>query len=179
MKTKSKDNGGFTLIELIIVIIILGILAALAIPQFSPATEDAQVATMDGNLKVVRTAIELYYHQHSSTYPGYADYPDGTQATAGEMEPSFIAQLTQYSNRGGETSTTKNAGTHPFGPYLVSRSIPSNPLPDAATAVADEADIECDAELDSLTATAGATKGWRYSVETGEFIANNATYETH
>jgi prepilin-type N-terminal cleavage/methylation domain-containing protein len=179
MKTKLKNNGGFTLIELIIVIIILGILAALAIPQFTPATEDAQVATMDGNLKVVRTAIELYYHQHSSTYPGYSDYTDGTQATAAEMEPSFIAQLTEYSNRAGVTSTTKNSGTHPFGPYLVSRAIPRNPLPDNATVVADEADIECDAELDSLTASVGATKGWRYSVETGEFIANNTTYETH
>jgi prepilin-type N-terminal cleavage/methylation domain-containing protein len=179
MEKKLRDNGGFTLIELIIVIIILGILAALAIPQFTPATEDAQVATMDGNLKVVRTAIELYYHQHSSTYPGYNDYTDGTQATAAEMEPSFIAQLTEYSNRGGVTSTTKNAGTHPFGPYLVSRAIPRNPLPDAATVVADEADIECDADLDALTATVGATKGWRFSVETGEFIANNTTYETH
>jgi type II secretory pathway pseudopilin PulG len=160
---------------LIIVIIILGILASLAIPQFSASTDDAKKATLQGDLAVLRNAVNLYYHQHNSTYPG-AVKEDGTgTATAGGDNPdAFINQLLLYTNADGETSATKDSVNYPYGPYLI--AIPGNPLPIAGS-TADSVSVTAD--LGSITADGSPTEGWKYSKETGRIIANNATYEAY
>ncbi len=61
----SKLRAGFTLVELLIVVIILAILAAIVIPQFSSATRDTQESALDANLAGLRNAIELYKVQHA------------------------------------------------------------------------------------------------------------------
>jgi len=78
MKTKSNNQlriggiveKGFTLVELLIVVIILAILAAIVVPQFASTTGDARSAAADGTLAGLRAAIDLYYQQHNNTYPG-------------------------------------------------------------------------------------------------------------
>jgi len=175
-KGKRKEEGGFTLVELIIVIIIIGILAALAIPQFVSSTRDAQEATLSGDLAVMRNAINLYYHQHSSTYPGAVkENGDGTPTADGNEETTaFINQLTTYTDADGETNPTLDRTNFPFGPYLM-RGVPDNPL--AASGV-DADTVLVDAQNGSLVAEGSPTTGWRYSKNTGEFIANVAAYQT-
>jgi len=56
-----KNQKGFTLIELMIVIAIIGILAAIAIPQFSAYRERGYIASMKADCNSVRTAEEAYY----------------------------------------------------------------------------------------------------------------------
>jgi len=174
-RAKRKDEGGFTLVELIIVIIIIGILAALAIPQFVSSTRDAQEATLSGDLAVMRNAINLYYHQHGSTYPG-AVKEDGTGAPtgSGDNPAAFINQLTQYTNAQGQTSATLDRANFPFGPYLM-RGIPDNPL---AAAGADPDGVTVTADNVALTADVAPTTGWKFSKNTGEFIANVAEYQS-
>ncbi len=64
MAMMSRDNNvahrGFTLIEILIVVVILGILSAIIIPQFTDASEDANDATVRNQLQTLRGAIELY-----------------------------------------------------------------------------------------------------------------------
>ena len=60
---------GFTLVEILIVVVILGILTSIVVPQFASATEQAQhVATLD-QLNKLRKALALYYVRENSVYP--------------------------------------------------------------------------------------------------------------
>ena len=74
-------RNAFTLVELLIVVIILGILAAVVIPQFSDASTDARVSSLTTNLATIRGQIEFYKMQHTGKYPnlvGPPTFADGT-----------------------------------------------------------------------------------------------------
>jgi len=63
-----STNRAFTLIEILIVVVILGILAAIVIPQFTSASDDAQNSSVQSQLQTVRGQIELYNVQQNG-YP--------------------------------------------------------------------------------------------------------------
>jgi general secretion pathway protein G len=169
---KMSKKSGFTLVELIIVIIILGILAALAIPMFSSSSQDAKISTLKGDLAVLRNAVNLYYHEHNTVYPG-AVKTDGTETAtaAGDLPAAFVNQLTQYTDKTGKTSATKDAA-YPYGPYL--SSFPANPLPVGAI---DGTLVSVTTDATTLTADATPTTAWKYSKVTGQIIGNNVTYQ--
>ena len=75
---RKHSESGFTLIELVIVIVILGILAAVAIPKYEDMREQARVATMKGQLGAIRSAIAIQYARNALN--GSATFPvlDGT-----------------------------------------------------------------------------------------------------
>lgn len=60
MRWNRKDEAGFTLMELMIVMMIIGILATLAIPSFKSAIKSADEAVLKEDLRVMRTAIDSY-----------------------------------------------------------------------------------------------------------------------
>lgn len=99
-------RSAFTLVELLIVVIILGILAAVVIPQFSDASTDARVSSLMTNLQTIRGQIDLYKLQHNGNYPTIAN---------------FAAQMTSKTDADGTVNPTGK-----YGPYL--QRIPTNPF---------------------------------------------------
>lgn len=72
IQKKLKNRKGFTLVELIIVIAILGILAAIVVPQFKGFTAKAKIGADKTNIKILQNAAETYEAEHGS-YPDSAD----------------------------------------------------------------------------------------------------------
>ena len=97
-----RDKKGFTLVEVLWVIMLLGLLATIIVPQFSDANTDAKMANLIKNLQQVRSQLQLYRLQHDNAYPTDID-----------------AQLTSKTDVDG---TINPAGA--LGPYL--RSFPDN-----------------------------------------------------
>lgn len=64
------NRKGFTLIELMIVVAIIGILAAIAIPKFADLIRKSNEGATKGNLGSIRSAISIYYGEMEGTYPG-------------------------------------------------------------------------------------------------------------
>jgi len=171
MKRSMFDRSGFTLVEILIVVVILSVLAAIAIPQFNSSTEDAKLSTLDTDLAELRNAVELYYHQHGATYPGAKRHTDGAVvATAAEAAAAFSAQLTLFTDGNGVSSNTKSA-TYKYGPYM--KKVPKNPFNDLNTIVADIA------ETDITIAASSGTAGWKFYTNTGRIISNDGAHDTN
>jgi prepilin-type N-terminal cleavage/methylation domain-containing protein len=66
---KRTTNRGFTLVEILIVVVIMAVLAATIIPQFSDSTKDAKESTGKHNLAGMRAQLQIYRVQHDGEYP--------------------------------------------------------------------------------------------------------------
>ena len=64
-----KSKKGFTLIELMIVVAIIGILAAVAIPKFADLIRKSSEGASKGNLGALRSALSIYYGDMEGLYP--------------------------------------------------------------------------------------------------------------
>ncbi len=170
MVRRLSMRSGFTLVELLIVVVILGVLAAIAIPQFGSNTEDAKLAALDASLAELRNAVELYYHQHGAIYPGAKKNTDGSDIdNAANAATAFVEQLSKYSAATGVTSDTKDA-THKYGPYL-KKGLPVNPMNGLTTVLIDIT------EADITAAASSGTAGWKFYIKTGRLIANDGSHD--
>jgi prepilin-type N-terminal cleavage/methylation domain-containing protein len=168
---KLKQQAGFTLIEMLVVVLLLGILAMLIIPQISVSTDDARLNTLHANLGSMRNAIELYYHQHNEIYPGQNDNAGVPTAVPATAATAFLEQLTQYTDINGHVAVATDA-THIYGPYIKSTTLPTNPYNNDNTVV-------CDTTTNDITdRTSGGTQGWRFYTLTGVLMANDGAHDT-
>ena len=105
-KLINKDEKGFTLIELMIVIAIIGILAAIAIPQFSAYRTRSFNAAATADIRNAATAQEAYFVDHS-IYAGAVD--DITAATYGLFLSSNVTLAITANNTTQYTMTASNS----------------------------------------------------------------------
>jgi general secretion pathway protein G len=148
----------FTLYELMIVVVLLGILAAIIAPTLQGHTTSARESAVKECLMTMRTQIELYKIEHNGVPPGYVN---GSPAPQAFLELQFIGTTTLT----GQASPSKvPSAPYLYGPYV--KKLPVNPFNnlsdiayvDLATSFADEVD--------------GTTSGWLYKKETAEFVIN-------
>ena len=176
MKSYRQNDKGFTLVELLIVVIILGILAAVAIPQFGDSTEEAREETLNANLATLRSAIELY-KAHHGVYPGRNDVT-GT-ITTGDMTAAATAfrdQLILYTDGTGIANADSSTLTGTvYGPYL-KKDVPENPFPSGTATNT----VVCVDNTSLTLANDGTTgNGWIFNVETGRIIANDGAHDAN
>ena len=121
MSARTRKASGFTLVEILIVVVILGILAAIVIPQFTNASETAKAGNLTSQLQTIRSQLELAQIQHQGTYPDLvASSPAWTEMT------TQTEQVSAY--------TAGNASGNEVGPYL--QQAPTNPFENSASVAA-------------------------------------------
>lgn len=117
-----RKQKGFTLVEILIVVIILGILAAIIIPQFTEASGSAKESTLESNLQTLKSQCELYKVQHNDLYPWQVP-ADGSA----DSEANLLARLTGYTDADGVVNPAGvKDNTYRFGPYF--QNVPVNPF---------------------------------------------------
>ncbi len=115
MKSK-KTSKGFTLIELMIVVAIIGILAAIAIPQFASLVAKSQEGRTKANLGTLRSALSIYYGDTEGFYPSGVIANCLTDLTIGgkylqAVPNSDLPKTTQNAGHSSVTTTVSGAAT--------------------------------------------------------------------
>jgi type IV pilus assembly protein PilA len=89
-KARAQSEDGFTLIELMIVVVIIGILAAVAIPIFMNQQKEAVFASVKSDVRATNTALATYFTKNP-TANGFYFYKSGEKAATGSLasEPAF------------------------------------------------------------------------------------------
>jgi general secretion pathway protein G len=110
MTARRTIRKGFTLIEILIVVIILGILAAIVIPQFTSASTEAREGNLKSQLQTLRSQIALYKLQHRDVAP--------------KTGADFWTQMTTKTDDTGNVNS--DATQNKYGPYYDAAVV--NPL---------------------------------------------------
>src|SRR5687767_2570173 len=142
----APKHRGFTLIEILIVVVILGILASIVLPQFSNASHTAKENVLRDELRYLRMQTVVYKAQHADQLPG---------PTAAD----FLAQMLMHTDEAGNTNASATA-IFKFGPYL--SRLPKNPINSL-----DTLELSTDSPL-----VGDGSHGWEYNAATGELIAD-------
>lgn len=152
-----RAKSGFTLVEILIVVVILGILAAIVIPQFTEASTEAKESRLASDLQMLRSQVELFKVQHGDLIPGQSTSVTGTPSST-----QFESGLTDRTEADGDAYDSENSTTGPYGPYM--ESVPTNPFVSGTTSFTFGAD--------SSGCPSDGTSHWYYNTDTGTVYDN-------
>lgn len=119
-RTEGSNASGFTLVELMIVVSILGILGAIVLPAFQNHIQQAKEAAAKDDLRILRNAINHYAAEHNDVPPGFIN---------GSLTMPMLLPL-QFENcttiNGDFNGSLSPSGNYKYGPYL--NDMPENPF---------------------------------------------------
>ncbi|MBS3974909.1 MAG: prepilin-type N-terminal cleavage/methylation domain-containing protein [Actinobacteria bacterium] len=111
MQMFRRKDEGFTLVELMVVILIIGILVAIAIPVFNAARATAQERTCHANQRTIEGAAQTWVA--SEVGRNIADLDGAIASGAGELVPAFIAEIPECPTNGVAYDLTNGTTTCP------------------------------------------------------------------
>jgi prepilin-type N-terminal cleavage/methylation domain-containing protein len=151
---------GVNLVELLLVVIIIGIVASIAIPRASRGSRVPGNPELVNSLAILRTAVEEYAADHEGRFPG-----TNADRTAGDAA-LFVGQTTKFTSVTGGVSDIRTS-IHRFGPYIRHR-IPSVPVG------GHRGEWQVAIDIENLMPKVDMTRpaGWIYNPLTGDIIAN-------
>jgi len=155
-----RKARAFTLIEILVVVVLLGILAAVVIPTVGNSTTSAKASALATDLQLLRNFIMVYKSQHLEVAPGY---PDGNTGVA-PTEQAFVDQAILSSNASGQTAAVGTPGFE-RGPYM--QRMPVNPFNNLST-------VEMLANGANFPANADDSHGWICRPDTAEIRADTS-----
>ncbi|HIF30953.1 MAG: type II secretion system protein [Pirellulaceae bacterium] len=147
-----KHAKGFTLVELLIVVVIMAVLAATVIPEFSSSTVDAQKNTAEFNLNTIRSLIQTFKAQHRNA------------------TPSALDKLTVLTDNMQKEAGDAGVGDLLYGPYL-------SEIPEETIAGSNAVAVDSATTAAAISVT-GTTGGWIYKPFTGEIRINHTDYSS-
>ena len=135
---RTNNRKGFSLIELLIVVVIIGILAAIAIPKFANTKEKAYIAQMKSDLKNLASAQESYFAD-KNTYATYAQISvapySWTLSGGSQVTPVLTASAGGWSAKLQDARVTSTGATDECGIFAGGEAAP-NPAVTAEGVVA-------------------------------------------
>jgi prepilin-type N-terminal cleavage/methylation domain-containing protein len=149
-----RTAKAFTLVEILIVVVLLGILAAVVIPSIARSGSTAREGALACDVGLLRRFILIYKSHHLEVAPGYPNGNESAQPT-GDV---FMEQATLSSNAFGRTAAVGTPG-YPFGPYL--SRLPFNPLNNLST-------IQMVSNDNPFPSAPDSSHGWICKPQTGE-----------
>lgn len=152
---RTRVSKAFTLVEILIVVVILGILAAIVIPQFTSASEEAQVGNVQTQLQTIRSQIELFRVRNNGKPP----------VLVGDTDTTAFVDFLRGTNASNAALRVANSQGNQQQVYMRTPAV--NPR-NRSFIVAESANPVTDAAAEE--AVAGGP-GWFYNSDTGEFAA--------
>lgn len=154
MAERGNKLDGFTMLEVLIMVIILSILSLVVVPKFGVANEDAQESRLLTDVNSVRRVVQIYKLEHNGKLP-HVDHQG--KASNSELRARLLGKTTP-------DGTVDESGT--CGPYL--RAWPENPFMEGTRAQAIKFGSSKVGPRDGVT-------GWYYSTSDGSFWPNSKT----
>lgn len=98
IRNAGRKNQAFTLVEILIVVVILGILAAIVVPQFTNAANDARAGNLKTQLQTLNNQVELFAARNNGSYPdlsaNWNDMTNGNYIKAVPANPAWPTAAT-------------------------------------------------------------------------------------